>query len=130
MGHSLPGERLNDDTTVVLVRRRVHNRDTVRGLAGADSWSEGCETPGLCPHPRFGKSRSESLVMLQPFPIEVTNVSRSREWMYLYPSRPCIKVCEPIKMLNDIRLARPVLLNHDQAKVALPAFVSVGMAKL
>ena len=68
--------------------------------------------------------------MLQPFPTEVTNVSGSREWMYLYPFRPCITVREPIKMLNVIHFARPVLLSHVQAKVALLAFVSVGMTKL
>ena len=88
--------------------------------------ARGCETVGFISAPRFGKSRFESW----SFPTEVTNLSGSREWMYLYPPRPCITVCEPIKLLNDIHLARPVLLNHIQAKVASPAFVSVGMTKL
>ena len=92
--------------------------------------SRGCGTPGSMTAPRFGKSRSESLVALWPFPMQVTNVSGSREWMYLYPSRPCITVHAPNKRLSDIHPAGPVLLNYVQAKVALPAFVSVGMAKL
>ena len=50
--------------------------------------------------------------------------------MYLYRPRLCITDCEPIKILNDIHLAHPVLLNHVQAKVAPPTFVSVGMAEL
>lgn len=46
----MQGERLTDDTAVVLVRRRA----TAGTLYGA--WqvptrrASGCETPGLCPH--------------------------------------------------------------------------------